>query len=436
MISQRQDLNVKGAQTLVMMPRLQQAIHMLQLGNLELADFIEPFVEKNPFIKVGERHRSKRADWQDDLVSSAEYRESIYDTLNREIRLLAKDSDELELMMRILENTDIRTGVIEKTGPIIAKEVGVMASVVEAAVDKLQTVSLAGFFARDTKEGLKLRLARFGRLDALTAKILDNIDIVLKKNIHALAKKCGVSVESAIEAIVEVSRARPFTPFCDADSDEDVFPDVFVKKSDSGGFEVEINNETLPFLLIDEEYKDEVLTHRLSKSDTAFVRDNLAEANWLLKALDQRAKTILSVSKELVKRQQLFFTYGPLYLEPMCLKDISDAIGMHESTVSRVTSGKYILTEFGVFAMKSFFSNSMNGSDEIKVSCSVIKNMISKIIKSEKSAPYSDDEIAEKLLLDGISIARRTVSKYRSAMKIPGVRSRKKTKIISNLNLL
>lgn len=434
MINSEQIVGLQNVQSLVMMPRLQQAIHMLQLNNIELSRLIDSFVEKNPFVKKIERPiPSIYSKEFKDYTSNLECKKSIYDSILSEIRVLASSKKELSCMEHIFSCTDIRTGIIKKGVYELGAELGVSADFIEESIRKLQSCSVVGFFARDIKESFKLRMKAIDRLYPKIEKVIDNIDIVLEKNIHALAKKCGMSVESAIEVLLEISKTRPFSSFSDSDLVQSRIPDVIIKRIDNNCWSIKLNEETLPRVLFDRKYEEMVLKSHLKAPERAFVKESTIEANWLIRSLEQRAKTILKVSKEILKKQLLFFIYGPEYLEPMNLKNVAQAIGVHESTVSRVTIDKYIMTDFGIVNMKDFFSNSINDITDSKISCHIIKRKILKLIENEDIGNlYSDDQISEKLFEEGIKIARRTVSKYRAALNIPGCKSRKKIKLLSN----
>lgn len=434
MIYTDQMLSLKNVQSLVMMPKLQQAIHILQLSNIDLAEFIESFVEKNPFIIRKDNFSRTYEDKKSEIINQIESKQSIYEIVANEIAVLAKSQEELLLMNKIFAGTNISTGIIEVPLKDISYECNVSLDYINFILGKMQGISLTGFFSRDIKEKISLKLGAINKLDSSTKKVIENLELITEKNIHALARKCNISLENAINIVMNIASIRPFATFDDIELCNYIIPDVIITETFKDCWSIKLNPQTLPHLLIDREYEEVALSYSLKNDDANFIRENIVEADWLIKSLNQRSQTILKVTKEIFRKQKMFFLYGPEYLEPMTLRTVSDSLGIHESTVSRATSNKYIMTRFGVFSFKSFFSNSLsNNITNDKVASSVIKRKIQKIIDSENvNKTYSDDEIVEKLLRSGIFIARRTVTKYRAAMNIPSYKSRKKTKLITN----
>lgn len=209
-----------------------------------------------------------------------------------------------------------------------------------------------------------------------------------------------------------------------------VVPDVFVREGADGGWHVELNSETLPRLLVNSRYYAKVSARAREKDARNYLTDCLNNANWLVKSLDQRARTILKVASELVRQQDGFLTYGVRHLRPLNLRAIADAISMHESTVSRVTSNKYIATPRGVFEMKYFFTAAISATDGAEAhSAEAVRDRIRELIDNEEAAEtLSDDRIVALLTADGVNIARRTVAKYREAMRIPSSVERRRLK--------
>ena len=214
---------------------------------------------------------------------------------------------------------------------------------------------------------------------------------------------------------------------------QSVVPDVFVREDGYGGWRIDLNSDTLPRLLVDQRYHTLVARASRTEAEMAFVSDCFASANWLVKSLDQRARTILKVSSEIVRQQDAFLAFGVEHLRPLNLKTVADAIGMHESTVSRVTSNKYISTPRGLFELKFFFTSSIASSDGGEAhSAESVRHKIKQLIDGEADGRYgdegvlSDDRIVEILKASGIEIARRTVAKYREALRIPSSVERKR----------
>jgi RNA polymerase sigma-54 factor len=209
-----------------------------------------------------------------------------------------------------------------------------------------------------------------------------------------------------------------------------VVPDVFVREGADGGWHIELNSDTLPRLLVNSRYHAQISNSARDKDAKTYLTDCLNNANWLVKSLDQRARTILKVSGEIVRQQDGFLTYGVRHLRPLNLRTIADAIGMHESTVSRVTSNKYISTPRGLFELKYFFTasiQSVNGAEAH--SAEAVRDRIREMIDNEAAETLSDDRIVALLTADGVNIARRTVAKYREAMRIPSSVERRRMKV-------
>jgi RNA polymerase sigma-54 factor len=268
-----------------------------------------------------------------------------------------------------------------------------------------------------------LQLKELNRYDPAMAALLDNLDLVARRDMAGLRRLCGVDEEDLKDMLAEL---RALTPRPGASFGGEpvapVAPDVIVRESLGGLWHVELNSDVLPRVLVDQRYHARVSGGARSDADKTFVADCLASANWLVRSLDQRAKTILKVASEIVRQQDGFLAYGVEHLRPLNLKTVAEAIGMHESTVSRVTSNKYMATPRGVFEMKFFFTAAIASSDGGAAhSAESVRHKIRQMIEAEQGADgvLSDDRIVEILKAAGIDIARRTVAKYREAMRIP-----------------
>ncbi|WP_158916491.1 RNA polymerase factor sigma-54 [Caulobacter sp. S45] len=289
---------------------------------------------------------------------------------------------------------------------------------------RLQGFDPTGVFARDVRECLALQLRERDRLDPAMQALLDNLDLLARRDLSGLRRVCGVDEEDVREMIAEVRALtpRPGAAF-GSEPVQGVTPDVFVREDGLGLWKVELNADTLPKLLVDRRYHARVSGAARSDAEKTFVSDCFAQANWLVKSLDQRARTILKVSSEIVRQQDAFLALGVEHLRPLNLKTVADAIGMHESTVSRVTSNKYMATQRGVFELKFFFTSSIAATDGGEAySAEAIRHRIRVMIDSEldnRDGVLSDDRIVEILKETGVDIARRTVAKYREAMRIP-----------------
>ncbi len=306
----------------------------------------------------------------------------------------------------------------------VADRLGCAPTLVQAVLTRLQGFEPTGVFARDVPECLALQLKDRNRFDPAMATLIDNLALLARRDMAGLKRACGVDDDDLKEMLSEL---RALTPRPGAafgmEPVQAVTPDVFVREDGTGLWRVELNSDTLPRLLVDQRYHARVTGSARTDQEKTFVSDCLAQANWLVKSLDQRARTILKVSSEVVRHQDAFLAYGVEHLRPLNLKTVADAIGMHESTVSRVTSNKYMATPRGVFEMKFFFTSSIAAVDGGEAhSAESVRYKIKFLIDGERDGRervLSDDRIVDILKEGGIDIARRTVAKYREAMRIP-----------------
>jgi len=305
----------------------------------------------------------------------------------------------------------------------IADRLGCGLDRVEAVLVACHGFEPTGVMARSVPECLKLQLVERNRFDPAMAALLDNLDLLAKRDLSALRQVCGVDGEDLAEMIAELKglTPRPGAGF-GGETAQTVIPDVHVRPDPAGGWKVELNADTLPRLLMDKRYHATIAAGARSDTEKTFVAECAAQASWLVKSLDQRAKTILKVGSEIVRQQDAFLAFGVEFLRPLNLKTVADAIGMHESTVSRVTSNKYVSTPRGVFELKFFFTASINATgDGAAHSAEAVRHRIKSMIDHEgrDGDVLSDDRIVELLNEAGIDIARRTVAKYREALRIP-----------------
>jgi RNA polymerase sigma-54 factor len=312
-----------------------------------------------------------------------------------------------------------------------AERLGCEMARLESVLTRLQGFEPTGVFARDVAECLMLQLKEKDRFDPAMAALIGNLDLLARRDMAGLKRVCAVDDEDLREMIAELRALtpRPGAAFGGGEPAQAVVPDVFVREGPGGLWHVELNTDTLPKLLVDHRYHARVAAGSRSDQEKTFVSDCLASANWLVKSLDQRAKTILKVASEIVRQQDGFLAFGVEHLRPLNLKTVADAIGMHESTVSRVTSNKYLSTPRGVFEMKFFFTSSIASSLGGEAhSAEAVRHKIRQLIDAERGEPdvHSDDSIVEILKEAGVEIARRTVAKYREAMRIPSSVERKR----------
>jgi len=477
MSSVSQKLDLRHSQSLVMTPQLQQAIHLLQLNNVELSEYVEEELEKNPLLEKDESSPEdadanpdvqEHAHAQDDVDSAFDASDpkdfdggssmadvgaggsSKFDTMEDsfENRMSAEKTLRTHLMEQLaLSVTDERdlligsllidrldeSGYLREEPDFIAERLGCSVERIEDLLSRLKQFDPTGVFAKDLSECLALQLEEQGKLDTPMIALLENIHLLGDHDFKGLGEICGVNDTYLMDMVEEIKALNP-KPAGDFDHlvVQTAVPDALMKrmaKNLGGGWRVELNSETLPRVLVNQTYYAEISNVTKDKKDREYVTGQLASANWLVRALDQRAQTILKVASEIVERQDAFFNYGIEFLVPLTLKDIADEIGMHESTVSRVTTNKYIGTPRGLFELKFFFSTALISKSGVAHSAESIKARIKALIDAEDVAKIlSDDAIVDILKEEGVDIARRTVAKYREAMHIGSSVARRKQK--------
>jgi len=464
-------LSIRQSQQLVLTPQLRQAIQLLQLSNLELDAFLAEELSKNPLLDVPANEPDEQASGDlagdapdsdepaddpgaDDLImgqaeddrpldvdwtSEALETDSFSDVLTSGGGDEAFDFDRIEYsagslaehlldqlhgvsgpvgdLARIIAETIDETGYLTVDLEQIAELSGAPLDVVERALAVVQDLDPPGVGARSLAECLALQAKAADRYDPAMARLIDNLDLLSKGRTTDLKRICGVDDEDLADMIREL-RAYDPKPGCrfSGRGSEEVTPDVFVRRS-RGGFAVELNQATLPRLLVNRRYYQELKTGPQDKQSRAWLSECLASANWLVKALDQRARTIVKVVSEIVERQQGFFERGVSAMKPMTLREVAEAIGMHESTVSRVTSNKYLLCDRGLYELKYFFGSGVQSAEGDGAAAEAVKAAIKQLIDAETEI-LSDDAIAGLLKHKGFDCARRTVVKYREAMGI------------------
>jgi RNA polymerase sigma-54 factor len=472
-----------------MTPQLQQAIKLLQLSNIELQDYVDAEIERNPLLvrgegeqggadgeaapeKVSEKREEMRLDessganeasreldarsddvyesdspseqagsqggpsaqldWSKagsgkqrsedfDLESITAEEKSLRDHLDDQLQIAGLIESDRLIASRLIEETD-EAGFMRGDLHEIADTLGVEFEDVEAVLLTCHGFEPTGVMARNLQECLALQLKERDRLDPCMAKLLEHLDLAAKRDFKRLAEICSVDQEDVTDMLAELRTLtpRPGAAFA-GEAAPPITPDVFVREMPNGTYAVELNADTLPRVLIDRSYYAEVSTLAKKEEDKTFLTECQASANWLIKSLDQRARTILKVASEIVRQQDGFFVEGVRALRPLNLKTVADAVEMHESTVSRVTSNKYVATPRGVFELKYFFSASIPSVEGGEShSAEAVRHRIKEMIDQEsKDAVLSDDQIVERLRAFGIDIARRTVAKYRESLRIP-----------------
>ena len=302
---------------------------------------------------------------------------------------------------------------------------------VESVRARMMRFDPVGLFARDLKECLAAQLAERNRLDPAMAALLDNLDLLARRDLRRLLAICGVDADDLTDMIAEIRTLDPKPAASyEAAPTQLVVPDILLRTSPSDGWLIELNPDTMPRLLVNERFYARVAP-RARKQDRVFLAEHLASANWLVRSLQQRAQTILKVAAEIIRQQDGFMRHGVAHLRPLILRDVAEAVEMHESTVSRVTANKYIATPRGTFELKYFFTTAIPGTDGESHSAEAVRYRIRSLIGAEAAEDIlSDDAIVAALRGEGVDIARRTVAKYREALRIPNSVQRRREKAV------
>jgi RNA polymerase sigma-54 factor len=312
-----------------------------------------------------------------------------------------------------------------------AERLGTGVKDIEAVLGVLQSFDPPGICACNLAECLALQLKEQNRFDPAMAALIGRLDLLAKRDFAALKKICGVGDEDIVDMIAEIRRLNPKPGLAFGSTMvQPIVPDVFVRSGPDGGWIVELNSDTLPKVLVNQTYYSEVSATARRDTDKSYLAECLQSATWLVRALDQRARTILKVANEIVRQQDGFFANGVEHLRPLNLKTVAEAISMHESTVSRVTANKYMATSRGIFELKYFFTSAIAAAHGGEAhSAEAVRYRIKQLIDAETTADVlSDDTIVDKLRESGVDIARRTVAKYREAMRIPSSVQRRREK--------
>ena len=313
----------------------------------------------------------------------------------------------------------------------VAGRLGAAPELVQQVLKLCQSFEPTGVMARDLGECLAIQLAEQDRYDPAMERLIKNLELLARHDFQALMKVCGVDADDVAEMISEIRALNPKPGLSfGGEAVQPVIPDVFVREASDGAWRVDLNSDTLPKVLVNSQYYAEVSDKAKDADSKTYLTECFTNANWLVKSLDQRARTILKVATEIVKQQDAFLVKGVQHLRPLNLKTVADAISMHESTVSRVTSNKYMATPRGIFELKYFFTSSIaaTGSGEAH-SAEAVRHRIKVLVDAETLDDIlSDDAIVARLKADGIDIARRTVAKYRDALRIPSSVQRRRQK--------
>jgi RNA polymerase sigma-54 factor len=357
--------------------------------------------------------------------------ESLSEFLTRQAMMVVVDPAERMIASALIDALD-ESGYLTASLDEIAERLGAPVSYVESVLDRLQGLEPTGVFARGLAECLRLQLIERDRFDPAMQAMIENLPMLAKRDMAALRRICGVDDEDLFDMIAEIKRLdpKPGRSFGGA-VEPTAIPDVFVTSGPDGAWRVELNSEALPRVLVNEVYAANVRRGATNENDRQYISTQLQSANWLTKSLEQRARTILNVASEIVRRQDSFLIEGVSGLKPLNLKAVAEAIGVHESTVSRATSNKFIQTPRGLFEMKYFFTTSIasSGSGEAH-SAESVRHRIKQMIDAEDPHDVlSDDVIVARLRQAEIVVARRTVAKYRDNLRIPSSVDRRRIKL-------
>ncbi|MBM3534454.1 MAG: RNA polymerase factor sigma-54 [Alphaproteobacteria bacterium] len=330
-------------------------------------------------------------------------------------------------LIDLLDESGYLTGDLAE----VAQQLGCPPERVSATLKLLQRLDPVGVFARSLGECLALQLAERGRFDPAMQVMVERLDLLAKRDLGQLMKLCGVDAEDLKEMIAEIKtlNPKPGSAF-DQSMVQPVIPDIIMRPQPGGDWMIELNTETLPRVLVNTRYYSRVSKDAKKKDEKDYLSERFQAANWLVKSLHQRATTILKVATEIVRQQDAFFRRGIQHLKPLILRDIADVISMHESTVSRVTTNKHMATPRGLYELKYFFTAAIASAEGGEAhSAEAVRFRIKSLIDAEKLEDVlSDDKLVEMLKADGVDIARRTVAKYREAMKIPSSVQRRREK--------
>ncbi len=480
-----QQLKIKQNQSLIMTPQLQQAIKLLQLTNIELADFIDKAQLENPFLKEDCKSINKKAAddinpnvcanmtssldplkkensldlentfdthissnskkenqklYNNEMIKSGtntsaseviektlKYKISLREFLINQININFNDRDYKSVAIGMIDYLHPSGWFVQSTSEV-AIDLNVNISIIENTLEKLKKLEPTGIFSQNLTECLKLQLVENKQFDEHFKLLLDHLHMLPAGKFKQVSKICKVSEKKLFEMIklLKTLNPKPAEEFNHENTNINQ-PDIIVNRTEKG-WRIDLNGSTLPSVNLDESYIQEIDNYKLDEKGNTFALEKIGEARWLKKAVEQRNKTILKVTSEIVKKQAGFFRHGLSHMKPMILKDISDAIGMHESTVSRVTNSKLILTEWGVMPLKNFFSASISGSENSELhAASAVRETIRSLISNEISGkPLSDDKLAGILNKEGMDVARRTVAKYRDMLNIPSSSQRRR----------
>jgi RNA polymerase sigma-54 factor len=365
-----------------------------------------------------------------DVTAGLTSEPSLHEHLAGQLDLAVPDGLRRLIGRHLIDAVD-EAGYLSEAPAAIADRLGVEVDLVEAVLALVQSFTPSGIAARDLAECLTIQLRDLNRFDPAMEALVSRLDLVAKRDLAALRRICGVDEEDLAEMLVELRQLdpKPGRAFGGGPV-QTLVPDVFVRALPDSSWHIELNPDTLPRVLVNQAYHTKVSRNLKSDAEKSFISECLQSANWLTRSLEQRSKTILKVASEIVRQQDGFFVHGVSHLRPLNLKTVADAIGIHESTVSRVTSNKAIGTARGTFEMKYFFTASIPGAAGAEAhSSEAVRHRIRQLVDAERpNEILSDDALVKKLNAEGIDIARRTVAKYRESLRISSSVERRREK--------
>lgn len=472
MVGLAQNIGQKQTQSLAMTQALQQSLKMLQMSSLDLSALIAAELDKNPFLASddGSSEESTATSTDHSATDLTELKSensgdvldhdysSTYDNANSGSRNF--EDNDFEIGSTLEEEKDLRQDLTEQlyinvsddqtrkigvymmdflddagyfTGKLteVATNLGIEEARIEEVLKELQKLEPAGVFARTLEECLRIQLEDKNRLDPAMFTLLSNLQMLGLRRFDTLMGLCGVNEEDLEGMIADIKSCNP-KPALGYNKKEytPAQPDVFVRHKSDGGFAIELNNAALPKVLVNKRYYEEVSGSVARKEEKQYLRENLASANFLVRAMDNRANTMLKTAAAIVRHQEEFFKYGIKYLKPLTLAQIAEEVELHESTISRVTTQKYLQTPRGSFEMKYFFTSGISNIGGDVASTSVKESIKEMIAAEDTNNPLSDDTITKMLAKRGVKISRRTVMKYREAMGIASSYNRKKSSLV------
>ncbi|AIL64878.1 RNA polymerase factor sigma-54 [Rickettsiales bacterium Ac37b] len=442
-------LKIKASSNIVMTNSMQESIKLLQFSSIELAEYINQKLEANPFLisdsgEAEEKHEldeseivennyyNVRPHGTGDSTSYIAYSETFHENIIRQIYTSISDHRIRLIAFKLIEYID-DNGYIECDFISLSRNIGCSISEIESTLSLLQNFEPAGIFARNLAECLRIQLNNIGKLSSSMEKLIENLPLVANSEFVNLARICNVDLKEIYTMIkvIKTLNPRPANIYANMQN-HSIKPDILLKKNIDGSFIIELNSEILPRISVNYDYYLKI-KNKIKNHEQQYLSEHLKNANILARAVDHRVKTILKVARFIVEYQKDFFERGVMYLRPLTLKNVADALSLHESTISRSTAHKYMSTPLGIFEFKYFFSSCIgSNTNDDKLSSIVIKSLIKGLLEKELTddKTLSDQRIAEILGERNIQISRRTVAKYRESLNILSSSKRKISKMI------